>query len=278
MQLIPFLMKKILSVMFTVGLAVSAAKAQIVAIYEITNNSTIPTTFSGVTGTAFTPSPDLGPFAAANNVFSVSVVNSAKTPATAVAANQYFEFTITPPANGKLHFTALTFEASKELPNSTGRGWVVRSSIDGFASNLGTEEIIGPAPTWTDFTVDLPASSFRNVADPVTFRIYTYAANQVEFVDYDNIFIFATVDAAPVVYVTTGLKVKTTRGRFAIKGTATDDSGIASVTVNGLPANGLESWRKKIRIKPGLNRIPVVVTDDGGTATTQMVRIRRPRV
>lgn len=268
-------MKILFPTFAAVLLACGAARAGIVAIYEITNSSTIPATFDGVTGTAFTISPSLANGVPNNNLFSVSVVNSATTPLLAVTTGQYFQFTITPPAGKKLHFEAIAFEASKEAPNSTGRGWVVRSSVDSFGENLGTADIIGPAPTWSDFRTDLPPALYSNVTVPVTFRIYTYAANQLEFVDYDNIQIFAKVDEPPRVTVTT---IVPTKNRARLRGTATDDTTVASVNVNGRPATGTTDWRARVRLKPGMNRLRISATDDGGSTSEEtVIRLRRAR-
>jgi hypothetical protein len=268
-------MKSLLPAIGAAILACCPARAGIVAIYEITNNSTSPTTFDGVTGTAFSASPTLDNAIPNANLISVSVVNAATTPLLAVTTGQYFQFTITPPAGKKLHFEAISFEASKEAPNSTGRGWVVRSSVDSFGADLGTQEIIGPAPTWTDFRTDLPPELYSNVTVPVTFRIYTYAANQLEFVDYDNIQIFAKVDEPPKVAVTTIVPAK---NRVRIRGTATDDTAVASVSVNGQSATGTTTWRARVRLKPGMNRFRISATDDGGsTSDPVVIRLRRPR-
>jgi hypothetical protein len=267
-------MKTPLTMILSLGLAITA-HAEIAAIYEFTNNSTIPTTFGGVTGTAFTNSPQLANGVANNNLFSVSVINSATSPVLAVTTGQYFQFTITSPVGKKLHYQAIAFEAAKEAPNSTGRGWVVRASVDNFGADLGTQPIIGPAPAFSDFRVDLPSQSYSNVGDPVTFRIYTYAANQLEFVDYDNIQIFAAVDAAPQVAVT---DIATSRNRVRLRGTASDDTGVSSVTVGKKLATGTTNWRAQVRLKPGANRIRIFATDDGGTSSAvTTVRVKQSR-
>lgn len=250
----------------------TSVRAEIVAIYEFTNNSTSPTTFSGVTGTAFSKSPTLPNALAYNNLFSVSVNNSATSPLLAVLADQYFQFTIHPPAGKKLHLEAISLEASKEAPNSVGRGWVIRSSRDGFSTDLGTEEIIGPAPSWTDFRVDLPPSQFFNVSEPVTFRIYTYAANQLEFVDYDNIQIFGTVDSPPQVRVSS---LTPSKKHMRLRGTASDDTGVKNVKVNNKKASGTVKWKAKAKLKPGSNRIRIVATDNGGSKSpAKVIRYR----
>ena len=53
-----------------------------------------------------------------------------------------------------------------------------------------------------------------------------------------------------------------------IAGTASDASGIASVTVNGEPVNGMFDWSANVTLTEGENTITVVATDDAGLTTT----------
>ncbi len=277
-------MKTFHALLLVLGL-VTAAHAQPLVVYEMTNNGTIPTTYSGVVGTAFSKGPLLPNAIANNNLFSVSVDNSATTPVTAVTNGQYFQFTISPPVGRTMTYQAIAFEAAKEAPNSTGRGWVVRGSLDGFASDLGTQPIVGPAPTFTDFVLGLPPATYTEVATSVTFRIYTYAAAPLEFVDYDNIQILATVDPLPTptpvdlppsVAFAGKKRFITTSGRVRLLGAASDDNTVTRVTVGNQQASGTGIWSSKVRLRPGLNRIAVFATDDAGqNSPTLKLRVTR---
>ena len=61
---------------------------------------------------------------------------------------------------------------------------------------------------------------------------------------------------------------------ITIAGTASDASGIASVTVNDEPANGTLNWSANVTLLEGENTIPVVATDGEGLTTTAAVTVR----
>lgn len=110
--------------------------------------------------------------------------------AAAVDPNDYFEFTVTPSSGFKLSLTSLTF-GTAFYGNQALAGeasYVVRTSLDGFTTNIGgpyttayqrtalSSEVPStpfPLPTFTDQTASLAS---LNPADnqAVTFRIYIY--------------------------------------------------------------------------------------------------------
>lgn len=108
------------------------------------------------------------------------------TAADAVAGDEYFSFTVTPTAGATLDLTDLTFDAARG-GGGTPRGWEVRSSVDGFASSLGTADIPTARPALTSFSVNLGAASFDNLTSAVEFRFYSYSPNSNNSVEYDNI-------------------------------------------------------------------------------------------
>jgi hypothetical protein len=61
---------------------------------------------------------------------------------------------------------------------------------------------------------------------------------------------------------------------ITIAGTASDASGIASVTVNDEPANGTLDWSANVTLSEGENTITVVATDGEGLTTTETVTVR----
>ena len=61
---------------------------------------------------------------------------------------------------------------------------------------------------------------------------------------------------------------------ITVAGTASDASGIASVTVNDEPANGTLNWSANVTLLEGENTIPVVATDGEGLTTTAAVTVR----
>jgi hypothetical protein len=60
---------------------------------------------------------------------------------------------------------------------------------------------------------------------------------------------------------------------ITITGTASDASGIASVTVNGEPANGTLNWSANVTLLEGENTIIVIATDGAGLNTTKMITV-----
>ena len=101
----------------------------------------------------------------------------------AVAGGKFFEFTVTA-AGSSLALDNLTFLSARGGA-SMPRGWVLRSSVDGFASNIASEEVLTQRPDLTTFTVDLSGDEFQGL-DAVTFRIYTFTTGgglSLEYVD-----------------------------------------------------------------------------------------------
>ena len=60
---------------------------------------------------------------------------------------------------------------------------------------------------------------------------------------------------------------------ITVTGTASDASGIASVTVNGEPADGTLDWSANVALVAGENTIIVVATDGTGLTTTVTVTV-----
>jgi hypothetical protein len=56
---------------------------------------------------------------------------------------------------------------------------------------------------------------------------------------------------------------------ITVAGTASDESGIASVTVNGILASGTTSWSAEVTLIEGENMITVVATDNAGNNATE---------
>jgi MYXO-CTERM domain-containing protein len=105
-------------------------------------------------------------------------------------ATDYFQFTVTPSAGFNLTLASLTFSAGR---TSTGaRQFSIRSSLDGFATNLTASvtdanmSVVGSNvfqfsdnATTSIFGGDkitLGGTAFTNVSAPITFRIYAYNA------------------------------------------------------------------------------------------------------
>jgi hypothetical protein len=79
--------------------------------------------------------------------------------------NQYFEFTITPDSGYEIDFDS--FEFTCEKTHIWLDSFAVRSSVDGYTSNIGT-------PTVGSNTIDLSSASYQNISGAITFRIYAW--------------------------------------------------------------------------------------------------------
>lgn len=190
--------------------------------------------------------------------------------ATAVTANTFFQFTVSP-LDGSMSLTTLAFQAGKGGA-SDPRGWVLRSSLDNFAADLSTDLITTLQPNLTTFTVNLPAA-FSGLAQPVTFRIYTFSPNNGAVIHYDNIQIEGSSGSAPIVEFIGSRKIKTAGNKVALKGFAFDSIGIAKVQfkLNNRPfklASGTSKWRFRAQLKDGRNKVTVVATDLNGNVSS----------
>ena len=109
---------------------------------------------------------------------------NSSTAALAVANDRYFEFTLAADDGFFLDLDNLMFGAARG-GSGTPRGFVVRSSVDGFASNVATADMTTVRPDLKLYTVDLSQPAYTDLTE-VTFRIYSYVpagGNSVEYVD-----------------------------------------------------------------------------------------------
>lgn len=120
--------------------------------------------------------------------------NSWNTPS--IDNTAYFEFILTPATGYKIDFTSFVYtgQASGTGPTS----FAFRSSIDNYASNLGSPSAIG-------VTIDLSAISFQNITTAVTFRLYGWGASASAGTFSVNDFTFnGTVTSAGIVSAGSG--------------------------------------------------------------------------
>lgn len=160
------------------GLAASTARADILVTYD----------FTGQNGSQATqPATTISPVIVASDMTRGAGVVAGVGPADSMHANgfspsitlntannDYFSFTITKTNNNVLDIDSVEFSTQR---NGQGaRRISVRSSLDGFASDLGVFQLAQDAVTYR-FTATLGAA-FDNIAKnvPLEFRIYGYAA------------------------------------------------------------------------------------------------------
>lgn len=122
------------------------------------------------------------------------------TPAAAVANNQFFQFTVTPDTGFALDLTSLTFDGARG-GDSTPRGFVLRSSLDGFSADIATGTFPTVAMTLTNFSIDLSGAVFQGISTDTIFRFYGFApqagGSGVIGSWYDNLTLNGQVTAVP---------------------------------------------------------------------------------
>ena len=64
-----------------------------------------------------------------------------------------------------------------------------------------------------------------------------------------------------------------TTSTITVSGTASDESGIANVMVNGILATGTTDWSADVTLTEGANMITVVATDKAGVIATQSITV-----
>ena len=130
--------------------------------------------------------------------------------ATAVTANDYFTFTITPV--DFMSFTSLTFDIANYTNDGTFSpvSFFVRSSVNNFSSNIGTTQTVlaGSNGTFQNANISLTGASFQNLNTPVEFRIYVQDSG-IDDPDrgglIDNVILNGTAIPEPSTYAMMGL-------------------------------------------------------------------------
>lgn len=114
---------------------------------------------------------------------------------TAVAQGKFFEFSVTG-SGALLDLTSIEFDAGRGGA-SEARGWGLASSLDNFATILGTDATIDTVrPNFTHYTVQLDPNVFTDIAG-VTFRMYVFSPGNGSTVEFDNITVNGIAHAIP---------------------------------------------------------------------------------
>lgn len=137
-------------------------------------------------------------------------------PAEAIANQQYFEFDVFPDGGFEFNIWSLLFDSARGGA-SAPRGWVLRSSLDGFSTTLGQAEIPTAQPDLTAFEVPL-GPEFTDLTDPVTFRFYGYAPESPGVgLYFDNIVVMGEVVPEPSGFVLVVLGLFLALGRRVVR-------------------------------------------------------------
>lgn len=177
--------------------------------YNFTGGVTTPTTndsnftVSSVVNNTATP---LALFATGNlgyatdTVLQVNPNEGSTSAALAVTNNQYFTFSLSPNSGISYTITSVTFDVARG-GSSAPRGYALRSSVDGYAANISTQDVTTVRPTFTSITsIDLSGNpTFQNLTTQTTFRMYVYAPTSGNSLDFDSITVNGTVGAAGTV-------------------------------------------------------------------------------
>jgi hypothetical protein len=90
----------------------------------------------------------------------------------ALDANDYFEFVLTPNPGISISYISLVF--TTQVSNVALPNFALRSSIDGFTTDIGT---VTAGTSATLNTIDLSGAQYQNLSGATTFRVYAWGAD-----------------------------------------------------------------------------------------------------
>lgn len=88
----------------------------------------------------------------------------------AIAHGEYFGFSIMPTLVDELDLFSLTFDTW--TGGVTNGGYAVRSSLDSYATNIGSTITHASTDGWISRSFDLSSGTYQNLTSSITFRIY----------------------------------------------------------------------------------------------------------
>ncbi|MCZ8295811.1 MAG: YDG domain-containing protein, partial [Flavobacterium sp.] len=127
------------------------------------NDSNVGPSNLNYTGSSVTPAPNSNRFGGTN-----------WTVGTTIDTNRYIQFTVTP--NPGFTFTPTSFDFIWEFSGTGPSSVAIRSSVDGYASNLGT---LTGLTSSSSIVRTIPITGLNELSSPVTFRVYGYNATQL---------------------------------------------------------------------------------------------------
>ncbi len=194
----------------------------------------------------------------ANNRYNATGWNSAL-----FDANDYFYFTLTPTTGCHINFT--TFIYTSQASSASGMSFAVRSSIDGYTTDIAT-------PTSTGTTVSLSGAAYQNITGPITFRIYAWGASAAGGTFSINDFVFnGSVVCGPPSSITTG---SVSAPPFGVTCT-TSASGTVAFTSTGTFGAG-NTYTAQLSDATGSFTSPVTIGTLASTANNGSIAITIP--
>jgi|GEM_PF-2855296 len=179
------------------------ASASIIAEYNFTGGSdvSIDSESNSTASTMTKPALTNWGFSTSSHTAWARSVDTSASEAGAIAGGHYFGFSAEPVSGYEMDLAGLNFDTFNNSTDggtantSTVMSFFVRSSLDGFASNLG--------PTFTQAwntnatqTVDLSGPAFQNIDTSTDFRLYMYD-NGIDTMQnggrYDNVSLSGSV-------------------------------------------------------------------------------------
>ena len=125
---------------------------------------------------------------------SQTYINSGWNTTATIDLTQYNEFSVTPNTYYNLTLTSLSFTQITDSNAAGGTTWALRSSLDGYASNIATGTV---TTTSQSPTVTLPSAIFTKVG-AVNFRFYIINANSATTLwSIDDVTLNGTVNVIP---------------------------------------------------------------------------------
>lgn len=150
-------------------------------------------------------------------------------------ANAYFQFTLTPANGYMINLTSFSYSGVARSNGfaSAPNNFAVRSSLDGYTTNIGSVGANG--------SVDLSGINYQAIASPVTFRVYAWGGSVILGTDYFGINGFAfrgtTTPILPPT-INTFLPTNTCQASGeSVVITGTNFSGASNVSFNGTSAS-----------------------------------------
>src|SRR6185369_2225430 len=110
----------------------------------------------------------------------------------------YFSFTIAPSLGYRMNLSGVAAKVRLQAATNLTATWVVRSSLDNFASTLAMQSAFG-SNNWDTLTNVLSVPAFTNLTAPVEFRFYIFADSQAatDFLRLDDVSFFGTTALLP---------------------------------------------------------------------------------
>jgi hypothetical protein len=168
---------------------VSGVKAQTAAAWTFPGSVAPTTVGAQITASNTTIGSDIGSVGFSGSDF----FGQDGWPSGAIDLNAYLQVTVSPNTGYYLVLNSISFNLRRSTTGSSGAGpqsWSLRSSVDGFSSNLLTGTLTASYQT---FTLSLPAA-FQTLPGTVTFRIYGF--NQVTSSGGSNRFVADNITIA----------------------------------------------------------------------------------